>query len=277
MSSRSSRRTRASRRSTVVAASSSAWRRGSSTWTMPGEQVGQDGRVVGDLQVARAERLVADFGLLLGLEGGCAGAARLAGLGRVVRVIVVLGADGLELDPDVEDLGRLAVARPHQLEVAHEPADRGRGQALGPRLVADLVLERRHLGDQVRLGARVDRIDREPPGRRRQQVVAAVRVAAGLADLGERPDARRGPATLRSPTSRPSRISTTPNGVAACRGSGGSARGSAPRRCGAGRTMPGQRTVCSGKSGISIGSGPRTRATTRCHRVRPESSRRPGT
>ena len=57
--SRSSRRTRFSRRSTVVDASSSAWRRGSSTSTMPGQQVGQDGRVVGDLQVrGRASRIL---------------------------------------------------------------------------------------------------------------------------------------------------------------------------------------------------------------------------
>ena len=45
----------------------------------------------------------------------------------------------------------LAVASAHQVEVADEAPD-GRGrQALGAGLVADLVVERRDLGDQVRL------------------------------------------------------------------------------------------------------------------------------
>ena len=53
----------------------------------------------------------------------------------VVRVIVVVGVCALDLDPDVERLDRLAVARPHQFEITDEPTDRGGGQALGTRLV----------------------------------------------------------------------------------------------------------------------------------------------
>jgi hypothetical protein len=94
----------------------------------------------------------------------------------------------LDLHADVEHLGRLALARPHEVEVADEAADGGRGQALGTGLVADLVVERGDLGEQVRLGLRIDGIDREPPGRGGQQVEPAVRVAAGLADLGEGTD-----------------------------------------------------------------------------------------
>ena len=96
---------------------------------------------------------------------------------------------GVDLDPDVEDLGRLAVARAHQVEVAHEATDGRRGQPLRPGLVADLVLERRDRGDQVRLALGVDVLDDEPPGRGGQQVEPPIGVAAGLADLGERPDA----------------------------------------------------------------------------------------
>ena len=106
----------------------------------------------------------------------------------------------------------LAVARAHQVEIADEPPDGRGGQPLGARLVADLVVERRDLGHEVRLALGVDDLDDEAPGRRGQQVVAAVRVATGLADLGE--GARRRPASRRAcvPTSRPSRMSTTPNG-----------------------------------------------------------------
>ena len=64
------------------------------------------------------------------------------------------------------------------------------GQSFGARLVTDLVLERCDVGDQVGLATGVDRIDREPAGRRSQQVVATVRIAPRLADLDQRPDAR---------------------------------------------------------------------------------------
>ena len=48
----------------------------------------------------------------------------------------------LDLDADVEGLGRFALTGAHEVEVPDEPADRGRGKALGSRLVADLVVER---------------------------------------------------------------------------------------------------------------------------------------
>ena len=103
-----------------------------------------------------------------------------------------------------------------QLEVADEPADGRGGQAFRPGLVPDLVLERRDVGDQVGLARRSSRVDGEPARRGGKEVVAAIRVAAGLADLDERPDA--GQASDRSvPTSRPSRMSTTPNGAVVSR------------------------------------------------------------
>ena len=109
---------------------------------------------------------------------------------RVVFVVVVIpvGAHALDLDPDVERLDGLAVACPHQLEIAHEPTDRRGGQPLCPRLVPDLVVERRDVGHEVRLAGRVHRVDREPSGRRGQQVVAAVGVAPRFADLDQRTD-----------------------------------------------------------------------------------------
>ena len=113
-------------------------------------------------------------------------ALHLGSPGHPVGAVVLLR---LDLDADVEHLGRLAIARPHEVEIADEATDRGRGQALGAGLVADLVVERGDLGEQVRLGLGVHGFDREPPGRGRQQVEPAVRVAPGLADLGECADA----------------------------------------------------------------------------------------
>ena len=114
----------------------------------------------------------------------------VVGEGRVLDDDVVgpavLRRHAVDLDPDVEDLARLALARPHELEIADEPADRGRGEPLGARLVPHLVLERRDVGDEVRLAARVDGVDGEAPGRRGQEVVPAVRVAPRFADLDER-------------------------------------------------------------------------------------------
>ena len=81
----------------------------------------------------------------------------------VIVLVVVVGAHALDLDPDVERLDGLPVTCPHQLEIADETADGRGGQALCPRLVADLVLERRHVGDQVWLARLVDRVDGEPP------------------------------------------------------------------------------------------------------------------
>ena len=116
----------------------------------------------------------------------------VVGEGRVLDDDVVGPAvvrrHAVDLDADVEDLARLALARPHELEIADEPADGGRGEPLGARLVAHLVLERRDVGDEVRLAARIDRVDGEAPGRRGEEVVPPVRVAARLADLDQRPD-----------------------------------------------------------------------------------------
>ena len=130
----------------------------------------------------------------------------------VVGPAVVRG-HAVDLDPDVEDLARLALACPHQLEIADEPADGGRGEPFGARLVAHLVLERRDVGDEVRLAARIDRVDGEAPGRRREEVVPPVRVAARFADLDQRARPRPARAPGPSPFSRPSRIRTTPNGA----------------------------------------------------------------
>ena len=114
----------------------------------------------------------------------------VVGEGRVLDDDVVgpalIRRHAVDLDPDVEDLARLALARPHELEIADEPADRGRGEPLGARLVPHLVLERRDVGDEVRLAARVDGVDGEAPGRRGKQVVSAVRIAPRFADLDER-------------------------------------------------------------------------------------------
>ena len=154
----------------------------------------------------------------------------------------------VDLDPDVEDLGRLAVARPHQLEIADEPADGRGGQPLGARLVAHLVLERRDVGDEVRLAARVDRVDGEAAGRRGEEVVAAVRVAARLADLDQRPDPgqrqRPGPPRPRGP-----RGSGRRRTARRCRGNGGSAPGSGPRRCGAAGRCPDRGPCAAGRAG----------------------------
>ena len=105
---------------------------------------------------------------------------------------------GLELHPDVEHVAVFSVAGAEQFEVFDE-AGHGRGrQLLGGVLVADLVVEARHGSDEVRGTGDVDVLEREPAGARDEQVVAAVGVAARLADLGHGPDAghgqaRRGP------------------------------------------------------------------------------------
>jgi len=117
-----------------------------------------------------------------------------------VRLSTVNGTVRLELpkdlDADIEDLARFALPRAEELEIADEAPDRRRGKALGPRLVTDLILERRHVGDEVRLALLVDGVDGEPTGRSGQQVVAPVGIAARLADLDERTHAgqREGPA-----------------------------------------------------------------------------------
>ncbi len=104
------------------------------------------------------------------------------------------GVARLELYPDVEHVAVLALAGAEQLEVLDE-AGHGRGrQLLGGVLVADLVVEPGHGPDEVRGARHVDVLEREPAGARDEQVVAAVGVAAGLADLGHGPDAGHGQA-----------------------------------------------------------------------------------
>ena len=108
--------TRASRRSTVVEASSSACRRGSSIWTIPDEQVGQDRRVVGDHQVAAALRLGRRRDGLDLERTGCVidelvqvdVDLEIIGTRVVIVLVVVVGARALDLDPDVEGLDGLA-------------------------------------------------------------------------------------------------------------------------------------------------------------------------
>ena len=172
-------------------------------------------------------------------------ALHLRAPGRSVGDVVVLG---LDLDPDVEHFGGLALAGAHEVEVADEAPDRGRGQALGAGLVADFVVERRDLGEQVRLGLGVDRFDREAPGRGGQQVESTVGVAAGLADLGEGADAgqRRFPgrADLAAVADQ-----DDPERLAACRGSAGSSPGSDPRRCAAAGRCPDRAPCAAGRAG----------------------------
>ena len=99
-----------------------------------------------------------------------------------------------ELHPDVEHVAVLALAGAEQLEVLDE-AGHGRGrQLLGGVLVADLVVEPGHRSDEVRGARHVDVLEREPARARDEQVVPAVGVAAGLADLGHGPDAGNGQA-----------------------------------------------------------------------------------
>ena len=174
---------RPSSRSTVVSASRSAWRRGNSTWTMPDRRYD---RTVGSSGMSRSRRL---RGSLLAVS------SRLGGRHRIG---VGIGLTGFDLDSDVEHLGRLAIAGAHQVEVADEAPDGAGRETLGAALVADLVIERSDLGDQVGLLLGVDRLDREPARRRCEQVVAAVRVTPRFADLGEGPDARQRRDALRA-------------------------------------------------------------------------------
>ena len=104
------------------------------------------------------------------------------------------GVARLELYPDVEHVAVLALAGAEQLEVLDE-AGHGRGrQLLGGVLVADLVVEPGHGSDEVWGARHVDVLERETAGARHEQVVAAVGIAARLADLGHGPDARDGQA-----------------------------------------------------------------------------------
>ena len=111
----------------------------------------------------------------------------------ILDVLVVIArraaAGALDLDPDVEHLARLALAGAHQLEVADEASDRQGGEPFRAGLVSHLVLELGHVRDEIRFALGIDRVDGEPAGRGGEQVVAPVRIATGLADLDERPDA----------------------------------------------------------------------------------------
>src|SRR5262245_21622728 len=138
------------------------------------QQVRQHGRIVRDVEVAAGRRVA------------LAGQLRLGG---GTRVGLRVGLAGLDLDADVEHLGRFTVAGTHEVQIPDKTADGTGRQPLGPALITDLVVERGHLRDQVRLALRVDRVDREPASGGGEQVVATVRVSAGLADLGERANA----------------------------------------------------------------------------------------
>ena len=169
-------------------------------------------------------------------------------VGVVVGFDVIVGSARVDLDPDIERFGRLAVASAHQLEVADEAADRRGGQALGAGLVTDLVLERRDVGDQVGLATGIDRVDGEAARRRGQQVVATVRDSAPPRGSRPAPRHRRARASGRDRPRGP-RGSGRPRTAPRCRGSGGSARGSDPRRCGAAGRCPDRGPCAAGRAG----------------------------
>jgi hypothetical protein len=99
-----------------------------------------------------------------------------------------VGVLGLDLDADIDLVGRLALARLEELEVADELAGCEVREAAGLVGVGDLVVEERRVGDDVRLLTDRDLLDREAPRADDEQVVAAVGVAARLPDLGRGPD-----------------------------------------------------------------------------------------
>ena len=102
------------------------------------------------------------------------------------------GVLGLHLDPDVELVGRLAVPRLEQLEVADEAAGRAIRQLARLVGVAHLVIEHRRLGHEVELLADAHLLDREAAGPDDEQVVPPVGVATRLTDLGKGADRGEG-------------------------------------------------------------------------------------
>jgi hypothetical protein len=166
----------ASSRSVVVRASSSAWR-AALDLDDARQQVRKDRRVVGITRSRRRARLSA-----ASPPPSAASAPRQAeDVARRSSADVV--------DDDLVGLGLLASAaststRISRTSLVSPPARSSsryrrtggwpRRPALGPGLVTDLVLERRHVGDEVGLALLVDGVDREPAGRGGQQVVAAV-------------------------------------------------------------------------------------------------------
>ena len=152
-----------------------------------GQQVRQDGRVVGDDDPRRARRsrrrrLDLDRRSIRRLVVDARRPRSVAG-GSLVDVSSSVGA---RPRPGCRAPRSSRPRAAHQLEVADEPADGEVGQALGPRLVADLVLERRHVGDEVRLARR-----RRPPRSRTAR------------------SPRRAGRSGRRDSGRPSRISTS--------------------------------------------------------------------
>src|SRR4029078_11351066 len=76
--------------------------------------------------------------------------AHRPGQGGRVGLDLVLVVLGLDLDPDVDLLRRLAVARLEEVEIAHETTGRLHRETLGHFRVADQLLEELDLGDEVR-------------------------------------------------------------------------------------------------------------------------------
>ena len=113
--------------------------------------------------------------------------------------------------PGRRSLGRLAGPRLEELQVGHEAPRRSHREALGDRRISHLLVENLDLGDKVRPLRRDDALDLEPPRPDDEQVVAAVlvrRPASRISAIVPIPVNEIAPV----PTSRPSRISTTPNG-----------------------------------------------------------------
>ena len=123
-----------------------------------------------------------------------------------------------------------------------------RGQPFGPALIADVVVERGHLGDEIRFPLGIDRLDGEPAGRRGQQVVATVGIAACLADLGECAHTGERRHALRAGLASVADQHHA-EWLARCRGTGGSSPDSDPRRCGAAGRSRGKAPGAAGRAG----------------------------
>ena len=147
-----------------------------------------------------------------------------------------VGVLGLDLDADVDLLGRLALARLQQLEVADEPSGcqvRQPSRLVGVR---DLVVEQHRLGDDVRLLADRSR-SRSRTGRSRRRAGRSGRPGSGR-HAGSRPASRPSRTRATRPPPPGPRGSGRRRTATACRCSSERAPDSAPRRCGAGARCP---------------------------------------